>query len=99
MQALATSPNSKTVIIGNGGDDYRAACAQSPGAHRCAGGLSVSLQEFDVSVDPDSPARLLRPYRAAAGEWSWSLHDLEAPPGYRATLAASRTAPAYRNPR
>jgi 4'-phosphopantetheinyl transferase len=54
------------------------------------GGLSVPLQEFDVSVDPEAPAKLLRPYHAAAGNWSWSLHDLEAPPGYAATLAAAR---------
>jgi 4'-phosphopantetheinyl transferase len=52
-------------------------------------GLFIPLQEFDVSVDPENPAELLRPYHAAT-EWSWSLHDLKTPPGYIATLAVAR---------
>jgi 4'-phosphopantetheinyl transferase len=50
-------------------------------------GLLIPLQEFDVSVDPDRPAELLRPYGI---EMEWSLHNMNAPRGYVATLAAAR---------
>jgi len=50
-------------------------------------GLSRSLGSFDVDVNPGHPARLVatRPDPSEAGRWS--LHELEAPPGYAAALA------------
>jgi 4'-phosphopantetheinyl transferase len=49
-------------------------------------GLSIPLQEFDVCVDPDCPARLLRPL-AERQTGSWFLHDLRGGDGYRTTIA------------
>lgn len=60
-------------------------------------GLSVPLDAFDVSVDPDGPARLLDhrlSHEAVAA--SWSLHTLPAAPRFSATLAV---APALTSPR
>lgn len=51
-------------------------------------GLSIPLDAFDVSVDPDGPVRLLShrlPDEPAAS--SWSMHALPAAPGFSATLA------------
>jgi len=50
-------------------------------------GLSLSLASFDVSLAPgDAPALLAsRPDPHEAGRWS--LHDLDAGPGYTAALA------------
>jgi 4'-phosphopantetheinyl transferase len=49
-------------------------------------GLSIPLQEFDVCVDPDCPARLLRPF-AEHLNGLWFLHDLRWGEGYRAAIA------------
>jgi 4'-phosphopantetheinyl transferase len=50
-------------------------------------GLSCPLDQFDVSVAPDSPAMLLNS-RIDSDEVSrWSFQDLFAEPGYAATLA------------
>ena len=57
------------------------------------GGLAVPLADFDVSLDPAGPARLLRtawdPQEAA----HWSLQAVEAPAGFVAAMAV-RGAPA-----
>jgi 4'-phosphopantetheinyl transferase len=53
-------------------------------------GVTLPLREFDVSVHPDLPAKLVRPYRAAGNCNSWSLHDVNAGPGYAATLATAQ---------
>ncbi len=50
-------------------------------------GLALDLRSFDVSLAPGDPPALLAtrpdPYEAAR----WSLHDLDAGPGYTAALA------------
>ncbi len=55
-------------------------------------GLSLSLQQFDVSVAADEPRALLatRPDPSEAGRWS--LCDLPIFPGYAAALAVAKTA-------
>ena len=51
------------------------------------GGISIGLDQFDVSPVPGEPAALLR-HRTDPGETSrWSLHDLEPGPGYAGALA------------
>jgi 4'-phosphopantetheinyl transferase len=50
-------------------------------------GLSIPLQDFDVSVIPGEPAALLATRPDAGEARRWSLHDLWAPPGYAAALA------------
>jgi 4'-phosphopantetheinyl transferase len=52
-------------------------------------GFSVSLAEFDVCVDPDRPARLLRAHPVADHRCSWCLHDVPPIPGYSAALATA----------
>jgi len=60
-------------------------------------GLSLPLNQFSVSVNPATPARL------RATEWNpedvnrASLHDLTAPTQYRACLAIASTAPVALN--
>lgn len=56
----------------------------------CGDGLSLPLQEFDVSVDPDRPAMLLQAYGCSPRHRGWSLHAVDVGPGYAATLAAAR---------
>lgn len=59
------------------------------------GGLSVPLDTFDVTVDPDaSPALVARRWPADDGR-AWHLHALPVPRGWMATLAvdADRAAP------
>jgi 4'-phosphopantetheinyl transferase len=52
-------------------------------------GIAGGLASFDVSVDPDAPARLLD---ARGEQWSgrsWSLADLAAGPRHRASVAVA----------
>jgi 4'-phosphopantetheinyl transferase len=52
-----------------------------------ATGEGVSqLGDFDVSVRPDEPARLLRVYGELAAPQRWSMHDLPAIPGHAAAI-------------
>jgi 4'-phosphopantetheinyl transferase len=53
-------------------------------------GLSVPLRDFDVSVDPDKPVRLLRPYAADSNCDSWALVSVEVGLSYTAVLAADK---------
>lgn len=50
-------------------------------------GLSLALDQFDVSLAPGEPATLLRTRQDAADAARWSLRDLPAGPGYAAALA------------
>jgi len=43
----------------------------------CGGGLSIPLDQFDVSVDPRSPARLVRVQGTPGNQLHWSLHSFE----------------------
>lgn len=53
----------------------------------CGGGLSMPLQDFDVSVDPLQPARIQRcEWEPIAG---WQLEHLEPLPGYVGAVAIS----------
>ncbi len=51
-------------------------------------GLSIPLDQFDVSVAPGQPAALLQTHGDAEGVFRWSLRDLPAGPGYVAAIAA-----------
>lgn len=63
------------------------ACWSRKEAFIKATGEGVSqLGDFDVSVGPDEPARLLRVDGEPAGQPRWSLQDLPAIPGYAAAL-------------
>jgi len=53
-------------------------------------GLSIPLQQFDVSVIPGEPAALLATRPDAGEALRWTLHDLWAPPGYAAALAVCK---------
>ncbi len=53
-------------------------------------GLSLALDRFDVSVDPDAPARLLATRPDPAEARRWTLADLEVGRGHRAALAVER---------
>ncbi len=59
------------------------------------GGVGAGLTTFTVSVDPRAPARLLAP-PPGERDAGWTLLDLEAPPGFRAALAADGGAFAVR---
>jgi 4'-phosphopantetheinyl transferase len=50
-------------------------------------GLSLPLDQFDVSVMPGEPARLLRTHPDLAEAARWSLRDLAPATGYVAALA------------
>jgi 4'-phosphopantetheinyl transferase len=54
-------------------------------------GLAISFTDFEVCVDPDRPARLLRSHPQADRGKAWTLHDVAPIPGYRAAVAASLT--------
>lgn len=56
-------------------------------------GLSLGLDQFDVSLRPGEPARLLRTAYEESDARLWSLHDLNAGPGYKAALAAKSKKP------
>jgi 4'-phosphopantetheinyl transferase len=53
-------------------------------------GLYCQLDQFDVSVAPGSPARLLNSRLDAKEVTRWSFQDLFPEPGYAATLAVER---------
>jgi 4'-phosphopantetheinyl transferase len=54
------------------------------------GGLSIPLDAFDVSVEPERPARLLG-YRIESGERrSWSLRTLHPGDGFMAAVCVER---------
>lgn len=50
-------------------------------------GLTIPLAQFDVSLLPDQPARLLATRHAPGEHRRWQLIDLELGPGYKAALA------------
>ena len=50
-------------------------------------GMSMPLNQFNVSLAPGSPAALLGNLRNPAEVSRWSLHDLSPAPGYVAALA------------
>jgi 4'-phosphopantetheinyl transferase len=50
-------------------------------------GLSMPLDQFDVSILPGQDARLLATRPDAAEAQRWILRDLDVAPGYRAALA------------
>jgi 4'-phosphopantetheinyl transferase len=50
-------------------------------------GIASGLKQFDVSVDPDQPARLLATRWEKEIQSSWSLTNIEAGPDYMACLA------------
>jgi 4'-phosphopantetheinyl transferase len=54
-------------------------------------GLSLPLRQFDVSVPPDQPARLLKTRPDTAEAQRWTLLDLDVGSGYRAALAVERS--------
>ena len=51
-------------------------------------GLSLPLHQFDVSILPGQPARLLETRPDPAEARRWGLQDLYVGPGYKAALAA-----------
>jgi 4'-phosphopantetheinyl transferase len=51
------------------------------------GGLSYPLNQFDVTLAPGEPARLLRIDGDEQAASRWTLRDLTARPGYAASLA------------
>ena len=56
---------------------------------KCEGtGVSLGLDQFDVSLRPAEPARLLRTAWRAEDAFNWSLLTLDINPRYRAALAA-----------
>ena len=50
-------------------------------------GMSIPLRAFDVSLTPGEPAALLRSQNDPQETSRWSLHALDAKPGYAAALA------------
>jgi 4'-phosphopantetheinyl transferase len=53
-------------------------------------GLALSLQDFDVSLLPNEPARLLATRPDSRDASRWKLEDLATLPGYASALAVSR---------
>ncbi len=50
-------------------------------------GGSLPLDQFDVTLSPDEPARLLADRASPGNAARWSLHNLDPGPGYAAALA------------
>ena len=50
-------------------------------------GLSLPLDQFDVSLVPGEPAALLSTHRNPHEAFRWSLQELTPAPGYAAALA------------
>jgi len=89
------SPYEQAALVTVGENDRTAAffkCWTSKEAYikGLGTGLTTPLHEFDVSVYPNRPAKLLRPYNGITNGDMWRLHDLEVKPGYAATLAVAR---------
>jgi 4'-phosphopantetheinyl transferase len=59
-------------------------------------GLSLPLPLFEVSVEADEPARLLRIAPEIDDGLQWTLTDIDAPPGYVAVLATAFGQPSLR---
>jgi 4'-phosphopantetheinyl transferase len=53
-------------------------------------GLTLPLCQFDVSLAPGQPARLLASRDDPDAAFRWSLREIEVPTGYVAALAAER---------
>jgi 4'-phosphopantetheinyl transferase len=51
-------------------------------------GLSRSLDEFELTMDPGEPARLLAIDGDQENACRWSIHDLKPGPGFAAAIAA-----------
>lgn len=51
-------------------------------------GLSIPLDEFDVSLDPGEPAALLRVAGRPEEAFSWTMRALDPGPGYMGALVA-----------
>jgi 4'-phosphopantetheinyl transferase len=49
-------------------------------------GLSMPLDEFDVSLKPEEPAALLANHKEPAEVTRWSMRSIPVPPGYVAAL-------------
>jgi 4'-phosphopantetheinyl transferase len=56
-------------------------------------GLWLGLDQFEVSIDPEVPARLVRTAWDPDEARRWTLHDLEVPHGFAATLAVDGIVP------
>jgi len=56
-------------------------------------GVSLPLDHFDVTMDPDAPARLLADRRHPHHVETWSLHTFTPAPGYVAALAVAGPPP------
>lgn len=54
-------------------------------------GLSYPLKEFDVSLIPGEPARIIQIKGDKEATSEWSIHRFETFPGYRASLVAKRS--------
>jgi 4'-phosphopantetheinyl transferase len=52
-------------------------------------GLWLGLDQFEVSIDPESPARLVRTSWDPDESGRWSLHDLDVASGFAAALAVA----------
>jgi 4'-phosphopantetheinyl transferase len=52
-------------------------------------GLSMALDEFDVSLGPGEPAVLLRHHKEPAEVTHWSMRSVPVPSGYVASLVAA----------
>ena len=50
-------------------------------------GLSIGLDQFDVSLRPDESAKLFRTRYDEKDAQEWSLYDLKISPGFKAALA------------
>jgi 4'-phosphopantetheinyl transferase len=59
-------------------------------------GLSIDLHGFEVSTDPDGPARLLGIGGSAAAARGWTMWSTEPWPAFRAALAVEGTGLALR---
>lgn len=53
-------------------------------------GLSYPLDAFDVSFEPDAPARLLHSTEGQSERGRWIMHEIEAGPGYAAAVVVER---------
>jgi 4'-phosphopantetheinyl transferase len=49
-------------------------------------GLSLRLDQFDVSLSPDKPAKLLKHYKHPHEVYRWSLKEIQPAQGYAASL-------------
>ncbi len=50
-------------------------------------GLSLPLDQFDVSLHPEAPAALLEIREPGLDAATWSMHEIPVPAGYKAALA------------